>query len=379
MAVRLGGDEFVLLLEGAEAEARAMRIARQLLSDLQHPFLLPEQQVTLSCSIGMAFAPRHGAGDMLLGCADAAMYAAKRSGGSCALCYDTHMASADSADQLQLQQGLREALQRGQLALHFQPKLSAADGSLHGVEALLRWRHPGRGMISPAVFIPVAERFGLIGRIGDWVIEQACEQLARWQAQGLVCRVAINLSAHQLRQPDLARRILATLERHGLDPSLLVCELTETAMMESIKDGCSVLDELDAAGVRVSIDDFGTGYSSLSYLRRLPASQLKIDRSMVTGIDVDRQAQRQVLVEADAMCCRAICSPGRWMPTPCRTGCGSARRGARCCRCRHRPTARRACGRRRRPERSGSMGASIDAAMLRPPCTTAEPCSRRPS
>ena len=245
MAVRLGGDEFVLLLEGAEAEARAMRIARQLLSDLQHPFLLPEQQVTLSCSIGMAFAPRHGAGDMLLGCADAAMYAAKRSGGSCALCYDTHMASADSADQLQLQQGLREALQRGQLALHFQPKLSAADGSLHGVEALLRWRHPERGMISPAVFIP------------------------------------------------------ATLERHGLDPSLLVCELTETAMMESIKDGCSVLDELDAAGVRVSIDDFGTGYSSLSYLRRLPASQLKIDRSMVTGIDVDRQAQRQVLVEAD--------------------------------------------------------------------------------
>ena len=154
-------------------------------------------------------------------------------------------------------------------------------------------------MISPAVFIPVAERFGLIGRIGDWVIEQACEQLARWQAQGLVCRVAINLSAHQLRQPDLARRILSTLERHGLDPSLLVCELTETAMMESIKDGCSVLDELDAAGVRVSIDDFGTGYSSLSYLRRLPASQLKIDRSMVTGIDVDRQAQRQVLVEAD--------------------------------------------------------------------------------
>jgi diguanylate cyclase (GGDEF)-like protein len=326
MAVRLGGDEFVLLLEGAEAEARAMRIARQLLSDLQHPFLLPEQQVTLSCSIGMAFAPRHGAGDMLLGCADAAMYAAKRSGGSCALCYDTHMASADSADQLQLQQGLREALQRGQLALHFQPKLSAADGSLHGVEALLRWRHPERGMISPAVFIPVAERFGLIGRIGDWVIEQACEQLARWQAQGLVCRVAINLSAHQLRQPDLARRILSTLERHGLDPSLLVCELTETAMMESIKDGCSVLDELDAAGVRVSIDDFGTGYSSLSYLRRLPASQLKIDRSMVTGIDVDRQAravlesviklahaldmevvaegveteaQRQVLVEAD--------------------------------------------------------------------------------
>ena len=299
MAVRLGGDEFVLLLEGAEAEARAMRIARQLLSDLQHPFLLPEQQVTLSCSIGMAFAPRHGAGDMLLGCADAAMYAAKRSGGSCALCYDTHMASADSADQLQLQQGLREALQRGQLALHFQPKLSAADGSLHGVEALLRWRHPERGMISPAVFIPVAERFGLIGRIGDWVIEQACEQLARWQAQGLVCRVAINLSAHQLRQPDLARRILATLERHGLDPSLLVCELTETAMMESIKDGCSMLDELDAAGVRVSIDDFGTGYSSLSYLRRLPASQLKIDRSMVTGIDVDRQAQRQVLVEAD--------------------------------------------------------------------------------
>ena len=326
MAVRLCGDEFVLLLQGADAEARAMRIARQLLSDLQQPFQLPEQQVTLSCSIGLDFAPRHGAGDTLLGCADAAMYAAKRSGGSCALCYDTHMASADSADQLQLQQGLREALQRGQLALHFQPKLSAADGSLHGVEALLRWRHPERGMISPAVFIPVAERFGLIGRIGDWVIEQACEQLARWQAQGLVCRVAINLSAHQLRQPDLARRILSTLERHGLDPSLLVCELTETAMMESIKDGCSVLDELDAAGVRVSIDDFGTGYSSLSYLRRLPASQLKIDRSMVTGIDVDRQAravlesviklahaldmevvaegveteaQRQVLVEAD--------------------------------------------------------------------------------
>ncbi|MDQ5896920.1 MAG: diguanylate cyclase, partial [Pseudomonadota bacterium] len=291
LAVRLGGDEFVLLIGGDDAEPRAQRLARKLLADLQQPYLLRDQPVTLSCSIGIALAPRHGRGEALLGCADAAMHAAKRSGGGCTVCYGPHMSPDDQAEQLQLQQALRHALVRGELSLHYQPKLSGTAGALHGVEALLRWRHPERGMVSPAVFIPVAERFGLIGRIGDWVIEQACEQLAQWQARGWHCRVAINLSAQQLRQPDLAQRILGTLARHRLDPALLVCELTETAMMESLQEGCGVLEALDAAGVRVSIDDFGTGYSSLSYLRRLPVSQLKIDRSLVLGVDSDPQAR----------------------------------------------------------------------------------------
>jgi EAL domain-containing protein (putative c-di-GMP-specific phosphodiesterase class I) len=170
-------------------------------------------------------------------------------------------------------------------------------GEVHGVEALLRWTQAERGSISPAVFIPIAERFGVIVSLGNWVIDEACAQMARWRDEnGLSLHVAINLSAYQLRQADLVDRIQAALARHGLDASQLVCEITETVVMDDSSITQAMLDGLAQIGVTVSIDDFGVGYSSLAYLRRLPARQLKVDRSFV--MDVDHSADARAVVEA---------------------------------------------------------------------------------
>ncbi|MBP6903285.1 MAG: EAL domain-containing protein [Burkholderiaceae bacterium] len=288
---RLGGDEFVLLLEGPGAASAATALAERLLEVIRRPFDLGGQPMSLSCSIGIALYPEHDAsGQRLLACADAAMYAAKRSGGaSCAL-FEAGMAG-DAGEQVQLQQALRHAAERGELMLYYQPKLDAQSLKVHGLEALLRWRHPERGLISPAVFVPLAERFGLINSIGNWVIDEACAQLARWRDGGLDCRVAINLSPHQLRHAELVQRIRDALQRHRLDPSRLVCEITESAMMEHSPAEQQLLAELTAVGVTLSIDDFGTGYSSLSLLRRIPARQLKIDRSFVQDLGVDADAR----------------------------------------------------------------------------------------
>jgi diguanylate cyclase (GGDEF)-like protein len=297
---RLGGDEFVMLLEGvaggADAASTAAATAQRLIAMLQQPFALaPQPQlqpqpVLLSCSVGMALYPDHGDADKLLACADAAMYAAKRGGGSTLVMFEPGMA-VDAGGQVALQLALRGAIERQELSLHYQPKINAASGALQGLEALLRWRDLERGMVSPALFIPVAERFGLIGAIGSWVIDEACAQLGRWQQQGWTAQVAINLSPHQLRQPDLPDRIQAALARHQLAPAQLVCEITETAMMDNLQDDQLRLGRLAALGVGISIDDFGTGYSSLAYLRRLPARQLKIDRSFVQDVDSDDDAR----------------------------------------------------------------------------------------
>ena len=223
------------------------------------------------------------------------MVAAKRAGGGTCVVYDPAM-GGDATEQVRLQQDLRLAIIHQQLELHYQPKVCAARGLVHGLEALLRWRHPQAGMISPAVFVPLAERFGLIGAIGLWVIDEACAQLARWRAEGRECRVAITLSPYQLRQPDLPARIQSALERHDLHPSQLVCEITETAMMENLQAERTVLDRIAALGVCLSIDDFGTGYSSLAHLRSIPARQLKIDRSFVT--DLAENADAQAVLDA---------------------------------------------------------------------------------
>jgi len=283
---RLGGDEFVLLLAPLDDRAAATVLAERLIEALRRPFVLEGQAVALGCSIGIAQYPEHGAGARLLACADAAMYAAKRNGGGGWAMYQAGM-GGDPGEQVALQQALRLALERAEFSLHYQPKVHAASGAVQGLEALLRWRHPERGMVSPAVFIPVAERCGLIGRIGQWVIDEACAQLARWRDQGWHGQVAVNLSPHQLRQPELAARVQDALARHALSASQLVLEVTETAMMA---DG-QVLARLSALGVTIAIDDFGTGYSSLAYLRRLPARELKIDRSFVQDVDTDDDAR----------------------------------------------------------------------------------------
>ena len=287
---RLGGDEFAVLIESRDAAHEAMPLARRMIEVLHRPFTVAAQRVSLSCSVGVALYPDHDdAGHRLLACADAAMYAAKRAGGSTCVVYHPGM-EGDAGEQLALQQELRDAIDHGELRLYYQPKVCSTDGRVHGWEALVRWQHPQRGLLSPAVFIPLAERFGLIGSLGNWVVEAACAQLARWREAGLHCRIAINVSPQQLRQADLAVRIEDALVRHALPPEHLVCEITESAVMENTEQERGMLERIVALGVRLSIDDFGTGYSSLAHLRKIPARQLKIDRSFVTDLATSAEA-----------------------------------------------------------------------------------------
>nr|WP_255662560.1 bifunctional diguanylate cyclase/phosphodiesterase [Acidovorax sp. D4N7] len=289
---RVGGDEFLVLLEGA-GQAEAMGVAQRLLATLAQPFGVSGKPVQIAGSIGIAAYPGHSEGSKLVASADAAMYAAKRAGGGRYKLFEPHMES-DAAWQLELQNALRGAIERNELALHYQPKIDVRQSRSSGVEALLRWNHPVHGAIAPAVFIALAERFGLIGKIGNWVIEEACRQMAEWAAQGLRMRVAINLSVHQLREDDLAGRIENALRAHGIDAGQLLCEITETVAMEDTRATQHTFDGLARIGVYLSIDDFGTGYSSLNYLRHLPARQLKIDSSFVSDLEHSQQARSMV-------------------------------------------------------------------------------------
>lgn len=290
---RVGGDEFLILLEDVTDVASCVAVANRVLASLSRPFEVLGKQVQIACSIGIVVHPDHGERTKLVANADAAMYAAKRAGGSCYALFEPHMGS-DASEQLELQNDLRQALDRGELALHYQPKIDGTRGQISGVEALLRWKHPKHGMVSPMVFIALAERFGLIGRLGNWVINEACRQTAEWARSGLRMRVAINLSVHQLRESGLAERIEQALLRHGLDASQLLCEITESVAMEDIKATQRTFDGLARIGVFLSIDDFGTGYSSLNYLRQLPAQQLKIDRSFVSDLEHSEDARAVV-------------------------------------------------------------------------------------
>jgi diguanylate cyclase (GGDEF)-like protein len=292
---RLGGDEFVLLMEAVSGPGDAQSAAERVLATLREPFELPHRRVTLSCSIGIGIYPDHGPPERLMVSADAAMYQVKRAGGDGCALFEPGM-QQDSGEQLDLQQELRGALDRGELRLHYQPKVDARSGRLAGAEALLRWQHPARGTIGPAGFIPIAERFGLIVRIGEWVIEEACRQIAAWSGEGRPLAVSINLSAHQLRHPELPARVQAALRRHGVDASQLVCEITESVAMEDTPTTQRVIEQLTALGLKLSIDDFGTGYSSLAALRQLRPHELKIDRSFV--VDVAANADARAVVDA---------------------------------------------------------------------------------
>ncbi|MDO4682933.1 MAG: EAL domain-containing protein [Lautropia sp.] len=289
---RIGGDEFVLLMEDVTDIADCASLARRLIESFADPLEVKGQQVRLSGSVGVAMYPDHGSGEQLLIHADAAMYTAKRAGGGNYALFESHMDEGEQAlDKINLQNDLRYAIERGELHLHYQPKIDARMGGFRGVEALLRWQHPTRGMISPAVFIPIAERFGLINSLGHWVIDEACRQMRVWADNGMTIHVAINLSVHQLRTDDLAERIQQALSRNRIDASHLLCEITESVAMEDIRSTQRTFEALSRIGVYLSIDDFGTGYSSLSYLRQLPACQLKIDRSFVADIETRPDAK----------------------------------------------------------------------------------------
>ena len=292
---RVGGDEFLMLLEGEADEQTAAQVATRMLATLSEPYSIGSREVAVSCSIGIVFYPDGGAQPKLIARADAAMYAAKRSGGACYCFFEPSM-EADAHEQLDLQRDLRLALEKNELELFYQPKVDALSGKVTAAEALLRWKHPTKGMIGPATFIPVAERFGLIGTLGNWVIEDACRQSRAWRDKGLRMRVAINLSAFQMRQDDLVERITTALARHRIDPSLLTCEITESVAMEDTRATQITFQRLGEAGVHLSIDDFGTGYSSLGYLRKLPAEELKIDRSFV--MDIETGADARAVVDA---------------------------------------------------------------------------------
>lgn len=292
---RVGGDEFVLLLEGLHAIEDCVQVANRILRAFAQPFEVAGRQLRISCSIGIAMHALKGDGEKLVAHADAAMYAAKRTGGSSLAFFEAHM-SVDTADQLQLQSDLRQALEDDQLELYYQPKIHGRRHRLSGLEALVRWNHPRLGVVGPDTFIPLAERFGLIVRLGHWVINEACRQVAAWGDEGRHMRVAVNLSVHQLREVSLVDSVEEALRRHGLLGSQLICEITESVAIQEREITTRIFEGLARIGVHLSIDDFGTGYSSLSQLRDLPARQLKIDRSFVK--DIEGKEDARAVVEA---------------------------------------------------------------------------------
>ena len=285
---RLSGDEFVIVLPDATTADVAADTARRLLDAIALPCRLGEHEISITASIGIALFARDGSDEStLLRNADAAMHRAKEAGRNAFEFYAEDM-NTSSLGRLLLEHQLRGAAERGELLLHYQPKVSAADGRLGGFEALLRWQHPELGMVAPGQFIPLAEESGLIVPIGQWVLEEACRQQRAWLDAGFdVPPLAVNLSAHQLAQPDIVATVAAAIGRHHLAPGLIELELTETMLMRDVDRTIRTLVRLREMGVRLSIDDFGTGYSSLNYLRQFPVNALKIDRSFVGDIGSD--------------------------------------------------------------------------------------------
>ena len=289
---RIGGDEFVLLLPGTDASAAA-QVARKLLQLSQLPYQIGQHELTITPSIGIAIYPLDGSDfDALSKCADGAMYRAKQDGRN-AFCFHTADIQVHSARVPLLENALRRALERGQLQLHYQPQRSLQSDRIVGAEALLRWKHPDLGWVPPAEFIPIAERSGLIGPIGEWVLRKAVSQMTDWISAGMEPLVmAVNLSAVQFRQRELPELVHGILQQAGLPARYLELELTESVASHNPLEAVEVMNKLHGYGVRMSIDDFGTGYSSLSYLKRFKIDKLKIDQSFVQGVtsDTDDQA-----------------------------------------------------------------------------------------
>lgn len=282
---RLGGDEFVLLLPGANAQG-AERVAAKVAQAFARAFQVGQHDLTLACSVGVALYPHDGANfDALVQSADTAMYGAKREGRNTYRFFTSQM-QAQSMRVLELENALRRALERQQLSLHYQPQVDTSTGRVLGVEALLRWQHPQLGAISPAEFIPVAENSGLIWPIGEWVLQTAAHQLKQWRNKGLLqLTMAVNLSARQFHQPQLADMVRRVLQRTDVPAQNFELELTESMAMSDTHSALTALQQLRDLGVKISIDDFGTGYSSLAQLKRFPSYKLKIDQSFVRDID----------------------------------------------------------------------------------------------
>lgn len=281
---RLGGDEFALLVPEIAHAEDAENIGRKLLEAMKPAFAVAGRDLFATTSIGIAIFPQHGrTSEDLLRNADVALYAAKHAGRNTLSRYNPN--TVGGRDDLEIETGLRNALARKELVLHYQPQFTAGGNRITGVEALVRWQSPTLGLVPPERFIPLAEQTSLIEEIGDWCLDEACRQLAQWQAEGVaIPRVAVNVSARQLRCPGFTERVVTAVRRHGLQPQQLELELTESLLTEDTKRTFAIFAELRREGIRIAIDDFGTGYSSLKYLADLPVDVLKIDQSFVARL-----------------------------------------------------------------------------------------------
>ncbi len=289
---RLGGDEFVILLDYLTDEAEAVSLATRILARFGEPFRFAGKDYVVSISIGVVTrgADHDGAENMLRD-ADIAMYRAKSSGKARYVIFDPAM-QTDAIARLELENELREAISRGELVVHYQPIVDLESARISQVEALVRWQHPVRGLIAPLDFIPVAEETGLIVPLGQWVLEQACRQVAAWQVEypkTPPLTVSVNISPRQFQNRDLLEDVRRALTQSGIAPTSLKLEITEGTIMRDVDATIATLGQLKGLGIQLAIDDFGTGYSSLAYLKRLPLDVLKIDRSFVTGIGVDHE------------------------------------------------------------------------------------------
>lgn len=287
---RLGGDEFTILIPDLERVEHALNVAHRVKEAMRRPFLIDGNEIFVTASIGISLFPEDGDdSSSLLKYADTAMYHAKNCGKNNAKLYSSSL-TMQIMSHVKLEVGLRRALQNDELYLLYQPQLDVRSLEVVGVEALVRWRHPERGVISPTEFIPLAEETGLIVPIGEWVLRTACNQARAWQGQSRrALRMAVNLSAKQFKDENLSQIVLSALDETGLDPKLLELELTEGTLMDDAKATLSTLERLRAIGVHLSIDDFGTGYSSMNYLKRFDVRALKIDRSFICGLPQDSE------------------------------------------------------------------------------------------
>jgi diguanylate cyclase (GGDEF)-like protein len=295
MVARLGGDEFTILMPRLRDPADAARLSRRVIDAVRRPFEISGHQVFLGLSVGAAVFPRDGSDpETLLRHADLAMAAAKKAGGNACEFFESAM-NQSAFERLVLENELREAVREDQLVVFYQPKIGMTDGSLAGVEALVRWQHPTAGLLSPGAFIEAAEECGLIGEIGDWVLRRACQEASDLMAKGHTVPVAVNVSAMQFESETFSDTVLEALQDSGLPPEMLELELTESTAMRDPERVIQQIEPLREMGVTFAIDDFGTGHSSLSYLTRMPFDVFKIDQTFVREMSNDDHAR--VVVE----------------------------------------------------------------------------------
>ncbi len=305
VVARIGGDEFAVMLGGITDPVDAEVVARRISTAVHSELEVPGRRLYLNVSVGIsAGSPEQADAEALLAESGMALHAQKDRGGAGVMFFSTEMRTSVEQRAL-IKTELEGALEREELFLCYQPIVDAKSEAVSGMEVLLRWRHPRLGLVSPAVFIPVAEATGLIVSIGHWVLRTACAQARAWERQGLAALpISVNMSAHQLRAPHLADMVLSVLSDCNLPPDRLVLEVTESAIMENEEHAAKILDELHTRGVRISIDDFGTGYSSLARLRELPIHAIKIDRSFVKhlpGARADTAIVRAIVAMAHSL------------------------------------------------------------------------------